>query len=127
MRKELMRKLDEVLKLDDVRTNGFNNASQFADHILRKAIYEIESDQMVLEHQNMSADHVKIREKRPDKTMRIVSVYFKSDELHGRCGDCDKVDCRHIDYLWDIEKIRKILKKKGIKPPPRIAKKINLP
>ena len=114
MRQDLIDRLSKILEVNEVKTDGFTNISQFVDHILRKTIEDMEKQ---MEHLNMYDDHVKIMDRKLGKLGRIVSVYFKKENSPW-CDYCEEPDCIHVQYAWEIADVRKILKKHGFSPPP---------
>ena len=113
IRQELINRLSKILEIKAAKTDGFTNVSQFADHILRKTLEDMEKQ---MEHVNMYVDHVKIMDRKLGKLGRIVSVYFKKGGSSW-CDYCDANDCIHIQYAWELSDVRKILEKEGLKPP----------
>ena len=48
------------------------------------------------------------------QTGRIVSVYFKEKTF---CDYCDSPDCIHVQYACELDAVKPILEKHGLKPP----------
>ena len=114
IRQDLIDRVADILKTEQGQKHGYSNVSQFTDYVLRKSIDEMEKS---LNHINMYEDHVKIMDRQLDKMGRIVSVYFKAEELPW-CDYCEENDCIHVQYAWEIPEARKILEGYGLQQPP---------
>ena len=114
VRQDLIDRVVKCMNSAEGKRYGYTNISQYTDHVLRAALAELEDKRF--EHVNMYEDHVKILDNHIGHQGRILSVYFS----HGSnpvCDYCESDECVHVQYAWEIDGVREILKKHGFKPP----------
>lgn len=115
VRRSLYNEISRALQTSEAKKNGLTNTAQFVDAAVRELLEKCESDRF--SHINMHDDHVKILDNRLDKVGRIVSVYFRKG-LKSWCDYCEASGCVHVQYAWEIPKVKARLVEHGLKPLP---------
>lgn len=115
VREETYKEIEKALEYDEVKKLGISSITHFATNAITKQLEELKQESMT--HINMYEDHVKIMDRQLGKLGRIVSVYFKA-EVPPWCDYCEESDCIHVQYAWEIPKVRKALERHGRRPPP---------
>ena len=115
VRQDLIDRMTKALHTPELQREGFTNIAQFTDSIIRKSLSAVEDKRF--EHINMYEDHVKILDNHIGRHGRIISIYYKKG-MDPICEYCENSVCIHIQYAWEIDSVRAILKQHGFKPPP---------
>ena len=115
VREATYREIEKALQNSEVEKAGISSITQFATDAITRRLEELKTGRMA--HLNMHADHVKIIDNKLDRIGRIVSVYFRKANRPW-CDYCEERDCIHVQYAWEIPKVKEILKGHGLKPPP---------
>ena len=113
VKENLMSEVESIIKTTGMNASGITNPSQFVDAAIKEKL-EKETRQR-FEHVGVYEDHVKILDNKLDRLDRIVSVYFKDDAAW--CDYCEKNFCVHIQYVWTIDEVCKILHERGMSEP----------
>ncbi|MEM0049518.1 MAG: ribbon-helix-helix domain-containing protein [Candidatus Bathyarchaeia archaeon] len=108
----LLRSIDMYLESSLAKSKGFRNRRDVIEEAIRRFL-ENEGfwSTQRFKHINMYRDHVIIMDKLIN---RVVTVYFKPPNKT-YCDACSTGDCEHIVYALTMNKILKILKRKGFK------------
>lgn len=113
LKRGLSDEIERVLQGEQIKSMGITNLAQFVDAAVKDKLEQLERKRF--DHINMYEDHVKILDNKLDRVGRIVAVYFKDTKAW--CDYCDENLCVHIQYAWELEKVRKILEERGLTPP----------
>lgn len=113
IRRGLLDKINEFLQTPEAKELGLTNASQVVDYAIREKMKELVNKRF--EHMNLGDDKVGILDNSLGKNGDIVTVYFR--DKSGWCDYCEKIDCIHVKYAWNVPDIIKILKRHGLKYP----------
>ena len=114
IRDKLFVRVKAIVESNGAKSQGVTNISQFIDLAVRDKIREFKM--VSLSHISTYEDHVKILDLMLDECGRIVSVYFNKDGSP-HCDYCEKIDCVHVQFAWEIPKARDILHGHGLAPP----------
>ena len=117
--KDLVDEVENLTKKIEVRKHGITSMSQFISRAVSEELKRMKKADR-LSHVNMYDDHVKILDNGLDSVGRIVSVYFRKDSKTW-CDYCESESCVHVQFSWEIPKVRDILLKHGFRPPPSRA------
>ena len=115
IKSELFKEVERALEYDDVKKIGISTVSHFVTNSVAKYLQEMKQESMT--HVNMHDNHIKIMDRDLEKHGRIVSVYFQCPNTP-YCDYCEKDDCIHVQFAWEIPEARRILERHGLRPPP---------
>lgn len=115
VKKSLLEQIEKIIADEEIRNEGITNTSQFIDSALKEKLEEFE--QKRFSHQNTYEDKVRILDNKIGKMGDIVTIYLKEDQKEGFCDYCEKADCVHVKYMWEIKDVVDILKERGFKSP----------
>ncbi len=115
IRQDLIDKISKSLETEEAKEDGFSNIAQFTDHVLREAVKELE--QKRFSHQNTYDDKVRILDNNIGKMGDIVTIFLKEELKKGFCDYCESENCVHVKYMWELEDVVEILKKRGFQSP----------
>ena len=115
IRGELLVRVKAIVESNAAKNQGVTNISQFIDLAIRDKIKEFKVAS--LSHVSTYEDHVKILDLMLDARGRIVAVYFNNDGSP-YCDYCKTPDCVHVQFAWEIPKVRDMLHGHGFAPPP---------
>ena len=111
--KALVAQIERVLVAPDVRETGLTNTAQFVDQALREKLERIEVRRF--SHIVTDGNSIAILDNRVKPIGRIVTVSFRGQEAW--CDHCQETVCVHVQYVWVVPEIRKILKDHGLTRP----------
>lgn len=115
VKKVLLEQIEKIVNSDEVKKEGITNVSQFIDSALKEKLEEIEQKRFA--HQNTYDDKVRILDNKIGKIGDIVTIFLKDELKKGFCDYCESENCVHVKYMWELEDVVKILKKRGFKSP----------
>ena len=115
VRRALHDEIGRALQTTEAKRNGLTNTAQFVDAAVRELLERCERERF--SHINMHDDHVKILDNRLDRVGRIVSVYFRKGS-ESWCDYCEASGCVHVQYAWEIPKVKARLAGHGLNQPP---------
>ena len=118
VKKALLLEVERVLLTKTAKETGLMSASQFVDTAIREMIKNVGLKRFELSE--VHDDHVSIIDSKVEPLGTIVHVYLRETQLW--CDFCDEHMCVHIQYMWEIPKIRRVLEDRGFKSlPPAYA------
>lgn len=115
VKKVLLEQIEKIVNSDEVKKEGITNVSQFIDSALKEKLEEIEQKRFA--HQNTYDDKVRILDNKIGKMGDIVTIFLRDELKRGFCDYCESENCVHVKYMWELEDVVKILKKRGFKSP----------
>ena len=115
IRRTLNSEIIRSLKTEEAKKLGLTNTAQFVDSAIRELLEAIE--QRRFSHQNTYEDKVRILDNNIGEMGDIVEVFLKDDVKKAFCGYCEKEDCVHVKYMWDLPQVTKILRNRGFHSP----------
>ncbi len=115
VKKALLEQIEKIINGEEVKKEGITNTSQFIDSALKEKLEEIEQKRFA--HQNTYDDKVRILDNKIGKIGDIVTIFLKDELKKGFCDYCESENCVHVKYMWELEDVVKILKKRGFKSP----------
>lgn len=115
VKKALLEQIEKIINSEEVKKEGITNTSQFIDSALKEKLEEIEQKRFA--HQNTYDDKVRILDNKIGKMGDIVTIFLKDESKKGFCDYCESENCVHVKYMWELEDVVKILKKRGFKSP----------
>jgi len=115
VKKVLLEQIEKIVNSDEVKKEGITNVSQFIDSALKEKLEEIEQKRFA--HQNTYDDKVRILDNKIGKMGDIVTIFLRDELKKGFCDYCESDNCVHVKYMWELEDVVKILKKRGFKFP----------
>ncbi len=115
IRRGLNREIEKLLQTDDAKKLGLTNTAQFVDSAIRELLEKLEQRRFF--HQNTYEDKVRILDNKIGKMGDIVTIFLKDELKKGFCDYCEKENCVHVKYMWELEDVVKILKKRGFQSP----------
>lgn len=111
----LLNKIERIIKYDEIKQEGITNVSQFIDSALKDKIQKLERERF--SHQNTYDDKVRILDNKIGKMGDIVTIFLRDESKKGFCDYCESNNCVHVKYMWELESVVKILKKRGFHSP----------
>ncbi len=115
VKKSLLEQIERIINSDEVQKEGITNTSQFIDSALKEKLEELE--QKRFSHQNTYENKVRILDNKIGKMGDIVTIFLKEELKKGFCDYCESESCVHVKYMWELEDVVKILKKRGFQSP----------
>lgn len=115
VRKSLINKIKKILNTEEAKEEGLNNVNQFIDSAVRELLEKLEQKRFA--HQNTYDDKVRILDNKIGKMGDIVTIFLRDELKKGFCDYCESDNCVHVKYMWELEDVVKILKKRGFKSP----------
>jgi len=115
---ELLDEVEKFLKDDLARREGYNSKAQFITDAIREYLHRYKSTRPRLEHMNVYENRVTILDRELERYGRIVDVFLKKDTdeiVYPYCSYCRSNDCLHVDFAFEIPKVRETLQKAGIR------------
>ncbi len=110
--KDLVDEVEKVIETSEVKKTGVTSISQFISRIIDD---HLESSRF--SHQNTYEDKVRILDNKIGKLGDIVTIFLKEELKKGFCDYCESENCVHVKYMWELEDVVKILKKRGFQSP----------
>ena len=115
IRKSLIDKIKKILNTEEAKEEGLNNVNQFIDSAVRELLEKLEQKRFA--HQNTYDDKVRILDNKIGKMGDIVTIFLRDELKKGFCDYCESENCVQVKYMWELEDVVKILKKRGFKSP----------
>ena len=112
--KDLVDTVESLLKTSRVKKQGITSISQFIARTVNEEILKLESFRMA--KVSTYKDHVRIMDNKIGNVGRIVSVYFKKGNSSW-CDYCDKANCIHVQYAWEIPAAKEMFEIHGMNYP----------
>ena len=114
VKKTLLLEVERVLLTKTAKETGLLNAAQFVDIAIREMIKTVGLRRFELV--DVHDDHVSIIDSKVEPLGTIVHVYLRETQLW--CDFCDECMCVHIQYMWEVPKLRRVLENHGFKSMP---------
>lgn len=115
IRRTLNGEIEKSLQSEEAKKLGLTNIAQFVDSAIRELLEELE--QKRFSHQNTYDDKVRILDNKIGKMGDIVTIFLRNEFKKGFCDYCESENCVHVKYMWELEDVVKILKKRGFHSP----------
>ena len=115
IRISLADRIKKTLATKEAEDEGLTNFNQFIDSAIRELLEDIEQKRFT--HQNTYEDKVRILDNRIGKIGDIVTIFLRDESKDGFCDYCEKNNCVHVKYMWELEDVVKILKSRGFNSP----------
>ncbi len=115
VRKSLIIRIKKTLNTEEGKEEGLNNVNQFIDSAVRELLEKLEEKRF--SHQNTYDDKVRILDNKIGKMGDIVTIFLKEELKIGFCDYCESEKCVHVKYMWELEDVVKILKKRNFNSP----------
>ena len=117
IRRTLNSEIEKILNTEEAKADGLTNTAQFVDSAIRERLKRLK--QKRFSHQNTYEDKVRILDNRIGQMGDIVTIFLRGKEKDGFCDYCERNDCIHVKYMWDLPDVKEILTRKGFKSPYR--------
>lgn len=112
--RELVEEIDEILDSG----HAYESRPEFIKDAVRRRIEELRRRPRLV-HLNPNgdfpADSVKIWDRELEGSGRMVEVYFSRGGA--RCSYCERSDCVHVRYAWNVPYVATQLVIHGLRPP----------
>ncbi len=105
--KELSLRISKIME-----KSGYSSKSDFITEAVRKLLDEYEKSQY--EHTNFHNNIIRLIDNHKPRGTPFVEIFLNDEGLH--CETCVSKACEHIEFVWTEPKIKRELKKKGLKP-----------
>ena len=113
VRKDLDDEIKKLLSKNTSKAKGLTNTSIFVNEAIMELIEKLNSP--IMYHLGLYDDHVKIMDNGIGDSGKTISIFFKNNKVS--CSHCNKDNCIHIHFVWELKNIRTILTNNGIIPP----------
>ena len=110
--KELVDEVEKIIDTSKIKKRGITSISQFISRLIDE---ELEHQRFI--HENTYEDKVRIRDDKIGKLGDIVTIFLKEELKKGFCDYCESENCVHVKYMWELEDVVEILKKRGFQSP----------
>jgi len=114
--KDLADELERFIESKTGKDHGFNSQADFVAAAVREALVRYKLRPR-FQHINTYENHVKILDNDLEAHGRLISIYFNGDHKSAWCDYCEKTDCVHIDYVWELSEVAEVLRVRGLKSP----------
>ena len=114
VKKTLLLEVERVLLTKTAKETGLLSAAQFVDIAIREMIKTVGLKRFELV--DVHDDHVSIIDSKVEPLGTIVHVYLRETQLW--CDFCDECMCVHIQYMWEVPKLRRVLENHGFRGVP---------
>ena len=116
IKRALIDEIERFLLTQTARDAGLTSAPQFVDLAIRMMIRRIELMRFELIH--AYEGHVSILDSKVKPLGAIAHVYLR--EVNMWCDLCDEHLCVHMQYMWEVPEVRRMLQERGFEPAPPI-------
>ena len=119
VRQILRQDIDHTLLTETAQDTGLINATQFVENSVREMLRGVSLRRFELI--GVHDDHVSIMDTRVRPLGTTTSIYLRKEKPW--CDSCEKSECIHIDYMWEIPDVREALMDRGFRPstPPAVG------